>query len=243
MANRELAAYMATLGMVVLLSEVQLRFATWVGALVVLLALTQQEWRRMTISIALKIFLVLFGCIFMFERDRFMHSRSILRSLVFANVAVLIVPPVYNRRVWVTLQLTALALLTPRDILSDSARSYWWAHMGVLTMTYIHSGPFQQYTVALLLGVLPSLAALALKQSVERVVTYRCFGMLLVCSLPVLWTPSTKLAATPFRFPLERITSWNQLSDTLSALDDNLGWRAAIVCANICLLAAAAVKR
>lgn len=86
--------------MVVLLSEVQLRFATWVGALVVLLALTQQEWRRMTISIALKIFLVLFGCIFMFERDRFMHSRSILRSLVFANVAVLIVPPVYNRRVW-----------------------------------------------------------------------------------------------------------------------------------------------
>ena len=207
----------------------------------IILVLTRQDYRRLTVAMALKVGLVIAICVIFFQRDRIPSSKALMRAFTFANVAVLAVPPLHNERPSIAIQLLALALLTPRDIVAESSRAYWWAYIGVLTMTHLHSAPFQVQSLAFLVALLPCTLPLGLGQSVERVITYRCIGMLVFLLLPYLWTRSTPLEKTLFRKPPPHPTSlWNHLSDRLASLDDHQIWRASIFGINTFLLARAA---
>jgi hypothetical protein len=60
------------------------------------------------------------------------------------------------------------ALLTPRDVVAESSRAYWWAYVGVLTMTHLHSAPFQAQSLAFLVALLPRTLPLGLGHGIER---------------------------------------------------------------------------
>lgn len=156
-------------------------------------------------------------------RHRVDTRGRVLCALLFANVAVMAIPPLYHRKFPFALSVLLLASATPTSYASPLfGNTYARAYAVVLGTYFLYCDPSRGNPLGALASVAPMGVGLA-TGSVTRSVAYRVMGMIVaVCAnflRPPLLGASRPPPPTPFRpaWPAARFTT---LSDAALAATD-----------------------
>ena len=240
----EEAAYVGTLVGIAALSELHLRVSRVVGVLVLITAVfracdecgsKQTPWIT-----CVKIAYVFLAVAVVFAEKESMQ-RLLLSHLVRLNVIVMAYPPLLDGDYSLAALIVWLTLLTPSAFYSQ--REYQWAYVTVILHTILITEPFRNARCFGTLTLLPMLVPLVRGQAVKDVVVYRCIGMLVMISLPEVWSRSVPLDGTQFRSTPVK-TSWNRMEDALAAVfdDPHPALRTALVLGNVWMCACVPIK-
>ena len=242
MLAKEVTAFLGIFVLVCAISELTVRWSPHIGTACVVLAFVKSlilALRNGEVSMVhVKILLVL-----AISAVSFLHLQldkpgyntvKICSVLLLLNVLVLVVPLTFNEKWLLIAQVLVLTLLTPKDPFSETSRSYWHLHVGVLLMFYLRSEVSSHQRVALVLTVLPMLIPILYRSDVRTLVTYRMIGILIFLMSPLLWTPTLEATPSPFKKYMGK-TSWNELADLASRLEKSRLHQVCGLIVNICL--------
>ena len=245
MLSHELLRFFGMCVFVMTLSEMHMRVTPAVGILLIIRALLWAYSRG--IVIGAKVSLVAMASAIAFYRSelesRHVELSAIFRGLLFANVAIMMVPPLYNGQLFLALQVLWLACLTPRDAFDDDARAYWWAYTSVFTTYFLFAKPFEGVVPSALVSILPMVFALLVYSDSERVIIYRGVAILVAFQTSIFWTLENPLPPTLFRTPVARQSQWTDLPSALQQWTQRHDVRAVAYALDICALLRARTHR
>ena len=215
---RDMCVWVGINALTIAIAELH-RCAPIIGNVIIALMICTWRLSEQNLSSSLKKAFVLLGCFVWLNRLRISQFATVWRVILFVNVLVMCVPPMYNGRWALACAVLILALKTPEAF--DDA-FYTAAYIAVFTTYFMFGRALEGYTLLGLNTIVPMAVGLAISN--ERAWDYRVFGLMvpLIASnvgSRVLFGPSEGVSATFFRPACHRPALFTTLSDSWLAFD------------------------